>query len=493
MKQIVQIDFKKERKNVVQESFVIFAPLKGFHIDINERDCLEAGLFVAIYAPDGGLRFQKLMAYGKKEIGLSENGMHTTIGGIVGAIPSGKWTLVCGGMFQKEQDGHVEFVITDEEIAVEDPVGECLWMRPESGFCLVEELYPMNKVYCAKEKWYRGDFHTHTRLSDGKEPVSNAMKKAQDMSLDFYVATEHNLLHTGWRETSIMVLPGVEITTCRGHLNLFGITKRPTLLDELIRTGEESKLEEYMLKIVEQANEEKWLVSINHPFLHVWKWHLRNIPLAKVQCLEIINDPTYIYAEEANRRTVRFIDFLWSHGIQIYGVGGSDSHLLIEERYENATLPSIAGDPATSVHCQELSPNGLMENVRKGHMVVTRFCSIVPEIKGKDITYLPGDELKETEISYKAVISRLQEEPKVWLIKGNDKGVIIKIPLTVYRLEESYMVQTDLNIDREQYSWYRLEAESREGNFLGYVNPVFSGKARAGFVTFGEAIDSWEE
>ena len=57
-----------------------------------------------------------------------------------------------------------------------------------------------------------------------------------------------------------------------------------------------------------------------------------------VDCLEIINDPTYPDAAHANDKAVHFLDELWNDGYRIYGVGGSDSHNLIEERYEGATL-----------------------------------------------------------------------------------------------------------------------------------------------------------
>ena len=45
------------------------------------------------------------------------------------------------------------------------------------------------KEMCIRDR-YKGDFHTHTRLSDGKETTWNATRKAEKDELDYYVPTE---------------------------------------------------------------------------------------------------------------------------------------------------------------------------------------------------------------------------------------------------------------------------------------------------------------
>ena len=62
-------------------------------------------------------------------------------------------------------------------------------------------------------------------------------------------------------------------------------------------------------------------MSINHPFLHVWKWKFHSIPLRMVQFLEIVNDPTYEYAKESNEKAIRFLDLLWQEGIESTELG----------------------------------------------------------------------------------------------------------------------------------------------------------------------------
>src|SRR5699024_8417032 len=143
--------------------------------------------------------------------------------------------------------------------------------------------------------------------------------------------------------------------------------------------------------------ENHWITSINHPFLTIWKWRYDQTDLDDIDCLEIINDPTYTDAKDSNEKAVRFLDALWQDGHRIYGVGGSDSHSLIEERYEGADLPSSRGGPATWVCCGERTPDNLMAAVKAGHMCVTRFCRMTPVIHGRSEERRVGKEWRTRE------------------------------------------------------------------------------------------------
>ena len=73
-------------------------------------------------------------------------------------------------------------------------------------------------------RWYRGDFHTHTTLSDGRMTPEQATQFAEERGLDFFVVTEHNTLPSSWPKSRLLVIPGVEITTYgRGDWNIIGI------------------------------------------------------------------------------------------------------------------------------------------------------------------------------------------------------------------------------------------------------------------------------
>ena len=175
------------------------------------------------------------------------------------------------------------------------------------------------------------------------------------------------MVHIGWPETDIMILPGVEITTCLGHFKIFGCTGAPSQL----------------LDIMKEAGEED-----------IWKWLYYDLPLKHLHLMEIVNDPTYGYAPEANDEAVSFLDYLWKHGYVVFGLGGSDSHNLESERYEGATEPSIPGDPATLVFMNGLSPDHLMQGVAAGHVIVCRYIRAEVSFYYHGRQYLPGDRIE---------------------------------------------------------------------------------------------------
>ena len=109
----------------------------------------------------------------------------------------------------------------------------------------------------------------------------------------FMLPTEHNLMHTGWCKTSLCVLPGIEVTTDKGHMNLFGITEMPEKILEIVKHNGEEIIDTYMDQTIAQAKQKGWIRSINHPFLTIWKWQFENTDLRDINCMEIINDPTY--------------------------------------------------------------------------------------------------------------------------------------------------------------------------------------------------------
>lgn len=497
MHKYIQIKMMPDNGYVMRESFQIPHFLEKIHITVNRSSDFRGAGLLTILDEAGNLRLQKMIAHGEQELGIGIAPEDNSIGAVAGSINAGEWTLLFGLPFMnwKGYEGVLpiafDITIHEEETAITEPM-DILWQTDKDKCHINSELYDALKSYKTEAKWYKGDFHTHTRLSDGKETVRNAMKKALDMKLDFYVPTEHNVVHTGWVDTDLCIIPGVEITGEWGHYNLFGLTERPELLDQINGNSTREKLSEYMLEIMKVSNEKGWLVSINHPFLHVWKWHLNQVCLDKVQCLEIINDPTYDYAVEANDKAISFLDTLWQDGYRIVGVGGSDSHNLIDERYTGATEPSIAGDPGTYVYAEGLSAEKILKAVCAGHVVVTRYCTMLPKIYGVNQKYLPGDEITENEIMYELEINGIAEEPLVYLIGNTGGGEIEKQQLRVSKKgKNAFVVSTKVTMRKEDWNWVRMEVRDKTGFFLGFINPVYCGSKESKYHTFGEAKEAW--
>lgn len=501
MKQKLNIIFQKNGEKIVRESFGIPHSLAKLNISIQIPEIMKCRGFIAIYDAKGEMRLQKMLGHGSQELMIGAEPHDNTIGSVMGKIEEGQWILVMGCLYENweeafekdELEVHVEISDGVEQLNRENVIDKA-WFSSEDKFSVNENLFSWGKITNKKTAWFKGDFHTHTQLSDGKQTLKSAMERAEEMEMDFYVPTEHNLVHAGWVDTDKLIVPGVEITTEMGHFNLFGLNKKPEKMEDLMTAGSKEEISNHMLEIIAEAQKEDWIVSVNHPFLHIWKWHLDEVALDDVQCLEIVNDPTYTYAKEANDEAISFLDTLWNEGYKIRGVGGSDAHNLKEERYEGATEPSIVGDPGTYVYCKGLSANNLLEAVLAGHMTVTRHCQLIPEIYGDKEVYLPGDEITERNVTYELEIKGVTEYPQVYMIRNTEEGEILKIPVQVIKKSNgSFYIKEQLKMNRGYWKWVRMEVRDQQGSFLGYTNPIYSGQKMPSLKTFGEAKAIWEK
>ncbi|WNM40205.1 CehA/McbA family metallohydrolase [Micromonospora halotolerans] len=77
-------------------------------------------------------------------------------------------------------------------------------------------------------RWLAGDLHAHTVHSDGSQTIDELAALAAARGLDFLAVTDHNTVsHHPWLPDAsarygISLLPGQEVTTDRGHANVFG-------------------------------------------------------------------------------------------------------------------------------------------------------------------------------------------------------------------------------------------------------------------------------
>lgn len=76
--------------------------------------------------------------------------------------------------------------------------------------------------------WLAGDLHAHTVHSDGAHTIDELAALAVEQGLDFLAVTDHNtishhrLLAAAGERAGLVLIPGQELTTHRGHANAFG-------------------------------------------------------------------------------------------------------------------------------------------------------------------------------------------------------------------------------------------------------------------------------
>lgn len=231
-----------------------------------------------------------------------------------------------------------------------------LWEKNQKASAVSERCREQKASETACEKsewqearWYKGDLHIHTTASDGHSTPEEMSLRAERQGLDYYAVTDHNYWHRSWPKSSALVIPGMEITTESGHMNLFGYGP--------------------------------FLLSLNHPYLSKWRWKIPELAFASLDCLEIENNPTLAYEEglgaaQANRMAARLSDLLWADGYRICAVGGSDVHLKEEERYGESPYASRPGEPATWLYLNTRSAGEVQKALKSCHAYVTRRCGI---------------------------------------------------------------------------------------------------------------------
>lgn len=223
-----------------------------------------------------------------------------------------------------------------------------------------------DEVKCSEEKWYAGDFHTHTFYSDGKLSPEENIEVAKKRGLSFFSPTDHNFNHTRFPYTDLLIIEGTEITSKYGHINVF-FTNESVFKKYSV---EGLNTEEWLLKVLREIKDE--IYSINHPFMETFEFLVEDYELENLRFMEIINDPTYMTSMDAMEDALKAWDILLQNGYPVYGIGGSDSHLYPEEKYENAKYPSLLGDPKTYIFAKNLSKNEIKKAMLAGKISVSR-------------------------------------------------------------------------------------------------------------------------
>lgn len=224
-------------------------------------------------------------------------------------------------------------------------------------------------------RWYRGDLHCHSHHSEARGTLDELCAAARAQGLDFLAITEHNTtshhaLLPQFRTADFIPIPGQEVTTYRGHANVWGAAHWVDF-----RTHDE----EGITQAIAIAHAAGGLFSVNHPKTKGPPWLYDTF--AGIDCLEVWQGPWFL----SNYQSLALWDCLLAAGQRVVGVGGSDEHQhAAEEGYEWSRI----GQPTTWVYAPALEPNAILEAIRAGHVAI----SASPE--GPHLTYhaLAGEE-----------------------------------------------------------------------------------------------------
>ncbi|MBU2700001.1 hypothetical protein Ga0466249_001093 [Sporomusaceae bacterium BoRhaA] len=456
-------------------------------LELKIKTPLKSWIQVLLWDPDGNLRLQCLHLKEASCIPIHVDPLQNYPAAIPGKIVAGEYTLeVIGNGFQS-----IPYVIeVRAEMSANDENRNHLtyeiWSNGDYAHGpLLLNCYDAEKMIDAGVKWYKGDFHTHTNLSDGKLSQVELLHQAEQMELDFIVATDHNILPVMWVKGNVLVIPGMEITSQSSHFNAIGLNIWLDFRGSCYDLGLYS--EQGMNRLLSEAKEKGALCSINHPALAPWQWEYTDTLLANVDMLEIINDPTYPGNKEATEKALELWTATWNEGYHIWGIGGSDSHLLPTETYEGASSPSLVGDPGTYVLSNGLSAKEIINAVRQGRVYVSRGIKLNIKIRCQGQCFFPGDDLT-------SLFTHAEDEHAVVYCiklidsKDNYDLTIIEngVSIVTMGIESEVTYQIPVMWKGSQYVWNRLDIRNAHEEMVLFTNPVYKGGKTHTIAKFGE-------
>ncbi len=234
-------------------------------------------------------------------------------------------------------------------------------------------------------RWYRGDLHMHTCHSDGSVarqgqgrapgPVYRTVEAAAARGCDFIAVTDHNAQshHHALRELQpafdeLLLIPGVEVTTFRGHAGVLGAVGFVEF-----RLG--SRHLPSVRQLQDAVARQHGLFVINHPCLPSNErcmgcgWTAAATDWARVDAIEVVNGGA-VKAQggqaEGPFSGLPFWEARLNEGWRIAAIGGSDNHRPDED---GATHPAV-GSPTTVIFAESLAERAILDGIRRGQVFV---------------------------------------------------------------------------------------------------------------------------
>lgn len=408
--------------------------------------------YIVIRDEKNRIRLLRMCGYGEEDFTIARHASHTSPGGVPGPVGAGRWKIclyLFPEFFETIPEGEtipLRICISGEKGELQETMGSKVWVDRHYREQLWLGYFNSKEFYSNRTGWYLGALHTRTRMSGGENTIREAVKRAKADGVDVYVTTERNVVATGWKDSSVMTVPGVELTSCFGDIGLIGIDKMPERLEELIESRGTKESGQYLYETVREAVKRGWILNLEHPFQKGSEWKEDAIPVSSLTCMEIGK------SMEEFAKTSVLLDRLWGEGYRIWATK------------EKETL----------IHCEALTPEIFLENIKKGHMVLAENRNSGLNIRSEGEEYLPGDELPEQnrKIDIRIYIESARK-PEIYIIHNGER-----IRMDVIQTESGWKAEEKIRFRKGAWNWARVEAFHPEKGLLFYSNPVWQGKKK---------------
>lgn len=274
---------------------------------------------------------------------------------LAGPLPTGTWQVVVG---------KADVFAVPARFSVKVILRETATLPPDT-----RKPYSAGPPLAVGERWYAGDFHTHSRDSgDARPSLDELATFARSRGLDFAEVSDHNTVSqldffndAQAAHPDFLLVPGIEYTTYQGHGNAIGATR---WVDHKI--GQPGAT---VAAAIDAVHANQALFGINHPALELgdncigcaWR---HDVDAAKIDTVEVSTGKADVLFGDA---TIAFWEKLIDAGSHAAAIGGSDDH---KAGLNEDALGSPIGDPTTMVFARDLSVAAILEGVHAGRTVV---------------------------------------------------------------------------------------------------------------------------
>jgi MYXO-CTERM domain-containing protein len=275
-----------------------------------------------------------------------------------GPITPGTWTILVGKAQLRSTGGRYVIDVVFHDTPSLTPL-------PKAEFDPV--------VLSTERRWYRGDFHVHSRESgDAEATFDEIAALAAQQGLDFVNLSDHNTtsqhaLQAAYQKMlpNLLLLRGAEITTYAGHGNAVGLS---SYVDH--RIGHNGRTIGGLLGDVAAQDA---LFLVNHPSLDLGDncigcaWEHADTDWSLVSGMELITGKWDVVEPLFVPPAVELWDSLIAQGFRIAAVGGSDDH---RAGAGTGLTDGKIGSPTTLVLADNLSEAAIIDGIRKGRTMV---------------------------------------------------------------------------------------------------------------------------
>lgn len=278
---------------------------------------------------------------------------------VTGPIEPGTWSVIVGKAdLAGGTSGHYAIDITLRDAAT-------LPAQPRGTF--------QAPVLSTERRWYKGDFHVHSRESgDAVASLQANIDLAHSRGIDFINASDHNtishhaLIAAQQASWPVLAMRGAEITTYSGHANAVGIRD---YVDH--RLGYKGRT---IADVAHDVAAQGGILIVNHPATDLaaacigcaWK-HVDDMPWDQVAGMEILT-AGYAFGELSyTPKVIALWDKLEDQGHRLSALSGSDDHTA---GIDEGSVGAPVGSPTSLVLADQLSEAAIIDAVRKHRTMV---------------------------------------------------------------------------------------------------------------------------